>query len=238
MTLPAIVLLDIDGCLLPHDRVLADPEALSRFRTLAARLPIGFCTGRPQPFVDALSRIYPITAPSICEWGGVIFLPGSYRTLINPSLSSTYLSNLQRVIDHFHVLGLNIQPKSTALTVYSDPDHNMDTIEKMVATELIANELSRSMIVSSAADHIDARSSAISKAVGLAWLMEIIKEANSSVFVVGDDETDLELFHRADFSAAPNNARNVVKRAANFVSSDWGTNGVCQILEEILRRYQ
>jgi 3-deoxy-D-manno-octulosonate 8-phosphate phosphatase KdsC-like HAD superfamily phosphatase len=65
--------------------------------------------------------------------------------------------------------------------------------------------------------------------------MEILKEEYSSVFVIGDDETDLELFHRADYSAAPNNAGDVVKRAANFVSPDCGTNGVCQILEEILR---
>jgi len=235
MTLPAIVLLDIDGCLLPQGRALADLEALRRFKRLAARLPIGFCTGRPQPFVDALSRIYPITAPSICEWGGVIFLPESYRTLINPSLSSAYLSRLQQVIGNLYMLGLNIQPKTTALTVYSDPDQTMDTLEKLVATELIANDLYSSMIVSSAIDHIDVRSSAITKAVGLTWLIETNKEAYSSVFVIGDDETDLELFHRADYSAAPNNACDVVKSAANFVSPECGTIGVCQILEEILR---
>lgn len=235
MTLPAIVLLDIDGCLLPQGRALADHEALSRFKTLAALLPIGFCTGRPQPFVDALSRIYPITAPSICEWGGVIFLPESYRTLINPSLSSSHLSRLRKVITDLYMLNLNIQPKTTALTVYADPDHTTDTIEKIVSTELIANDLSSSMMISSAIDHVDVRFSAVTKVAGLTWLMETVKNAYSKVFVIGDDETDLEIFYRADYAGAPRNACDRVKRAANFVSPECGTIGVCQILEQILK---
>ncbi|WP_406578658.1 KdsC family phosphatase [Bacillus salipaludis] len=72
----------------------------------------------------------------------------------------------------------------------------------------------------------------------LSVLKEIIKTLNlkpENVFFMGDDINDLPVINNVGFSAAPNDAAQIVKNAVDFVSNLNGGNGaVREVIDYIL----
>ncbi len=71
---------DIDGCLGPGKHTALDLDGLAQVRGLIKRLAVQgtsfhLCTGRPQPFAEAMSQVLDVQTPFICENGAMIFTP-------------------------------------------------------------------------------------------------------------------------------------------------------------------
>ena len=71
-----------------------------------------------------------------------------------------------------------------------------------------------------------------SKGRGLELVMERCALTSRQILAFGDEENDLPMFTAAGFSAAPANAKDSVKAAANLVIGSNADNGVAVFLEE------
>ena len=72
----------------------------------------------------------------------------------------------------------------------------------------------------------------VSKGQGLKLVMEHCSLKSEEVLAFGDEENDLPMFAAAGFSAAPSNAKDSVKAAADMVIGSNAEDGVAAFLEE------
>ncbi|MDR3170960.1 MAG: Cof-type HAD-IIB family hydrolase [Treponema sp.] len=77
-----------------------------------------------------------------------------------------------------------------------------------------------------------------SKGLGLQHAMSYLNLAPAELIAFGDEENDLPLFTTAGFSAAPANAKESVRKAANMVIGSNGEDGVAAFLEEVLIHFK
>jgi len=73
----------------------------------------------------------------------------------------------------------------------------------------------------------------VSKGQGLRLVMERLSIRPEEVIAFGDEENDLPMFEAAGFSAAPANAKDSVKAAADIVIGSNAEDGVAAFLEEL-----
>jgi hypothetical protein len=71
-----------------------------------------------------------------------------------------------------------------------------------------------------------------SKGQGLKFVMECLSLKSEEIIAFGDEENDLPLFDFAGFSAAPSNAKDSVKAAADIVIGSNAEDGVAVFLED------
>jgi hydroxymethylpyrimidine pyrophosphatase-like HAD family hydrolase len=71
----------------------------------------------------------------------------------------------------------------------------------------------------------------VSKGTGLRLAMNHLGLESASVMAFGDEENDLPLFAEAGFSAAPANAKETVRAAADLVIGSNADDGVAEFLE-------
>lgn len=78
MTLTNIIFCDIDGCLSDGSTIPYDLKALGQIRKKIKKLArenIGFalCTGRPQPYCEAMAQILDLSTLCVCENGAILY---------------------------------------------------------------------------------------------------------------------------------------------------------------------
>jgi Cof subfamily protein (haloacid dehalogenase superfamily) len=73
----------------------------------------------------------------------------------------------------------------------------------------------------------------VSKGQGLRIALEHRGLTSQEVLAFGDEENDLPMFETAGFSAAPANAKDTVKAAADFIVASNAEDGVAAFLEEL-----
>jgi len=79
---------------------------------------------------------------------------------------------------------------------------------------------------------LEVMDSKVSKGEGLKLVMDHYSLKSEEVMAFGDEENDLPMFAVAGFSAAPSNAKDCVKAAANIVIGSNAEDGVAAFLEE------
>jgi hydroxymethylpyrimidine pyrophosphatase-like HAD family hydrolase len=100
-----IIVSDIDGCLSPEDSSAWDGPLFSSLMSLARKAtarrttlaPITLCTGRPQPYVEPLSKLLDIRMPIICENGAVVYSLDDNWSRFGPGVTREKLEGLRAV---------------------------------------------------------------------------------------------------------------------------------------------
>jgi len=79
---------------------------------------------------------------------------------------------------------------------------------------------------------LEVMNAGVSKGAGLKTVMECRGLKPEEVIAFGDEENDIPMFDVAGFSAAPSNAREKVRKAADFVFGSNAEEGIAAFLEE------
>jgi Cof subfamily protein (haloacid dehalogenase superfamily) len=79
---------------------------------------------------------------------------------------------------------------------------------------------------------LEVMNAGVSKGAGLKTVMECRGLKPAEVIAFGDEENDIPMFSVAGFSAAPSNAREKVRQAADFVFGSNAEEGIAAFLEE------
>jgi Cof subfamily protein (haloacid dehalogenase superfamily) len=94
---------------------------------------------------------------------------------------------------------------------------------------------SRIYVVRSAPTFLEIMSAGVSKGEGLKTAMECRGLKPEEVIAFGDEDNDLPMFGVAGFSAAPANAKEKVREAADFVYGSNAEEGLATFLEDLLK---
>jgi len=239
------IILDIDGCISPEESV---PWDLDCFAELAQRSraasgghgplpPFTLCTGRPQPYVEALMKMLDIRAPAICENGAVVYTLHDNRSRYGPGVTQEKIEGLRAVrlfIEHEILDGhpeLVYQfGKEAQLSVYSSQPECFS--EARAEIEAFARERGGpDLIVTVSHYYLNISLAKVDKGRALAALLDELGVDKGHTAGVGDTEGDLPLRDAVGFFACPANATPAIRAAADYVSPFPNIRGVLDILE-------
>jgi hypothetical protein len=236
------IISDIDGCLGPESHAPLDAAALLRVaewnRAAQARgTSLTLCSGRPQPYAEAISRLIANTScPIICEMGVWLYDPRDNRFLIDPAISASDLDTIDACTRYLRAellpRGIIMQPGKAASISLWHPD----TPTLMSLKDAIADRCRReawNLRVSNTVAWINLELEHVSKGSGIDRLCTMMGYAKSDLAGIGDTLGDMAIRERVAFFACPSNADPRIKAVADYTSPHPETQGVLDILSKL-----
>jgi hydroxymethylpyrimidine pyrophosphatase-like HAD family hydrolase len=249
MTIRAIIS-DIDGCLAPES---SNPLNAAALATLADhnhraqrdhdRPIITLCSGRPQPFVEALCRLIANrTLPAIAENGVWLWHPATNRYDIDPAITADHLDaidDIRRYVRRdLEPLGVVMQPgKAASVSLYHE--HTQVLRDLMPAFRQRAERERWPVRLSMTWLYINCDLAHISKATAIARFKASTGLATPDLAGIGDTPSDKAIAQHVAFFAIPSNADEAIKPnnhpATRYVSPHPEIEGVLDILTHLPR---
>ncbi len=239
-----LVVVDIDGCLTPGEAQPWDFSVLQfvaelnrKARVDPQQFAVTLCTGRQEPYVEAMMQAIDAHLPGIYENGGGLYYPAPYRFVENPAITPAQrasLAELRRVLTHAIVeTGMGqFQPgKEVSLTLYpARPDVTFEQLAD-IARRALDGKVSGWTIMPLVTS-VDIVLDGMDKGAGVEWLSRETGIPLAQMAGIGDSPGDLPYLRRIGFSAAPANATDDVKRAVQYVSPFEDGKAVVDILSK------
>jgi hydroxymethylpyrimidine pyrophosphatase-like HAD family hydrolase len=239
------VICDIDGCLGPEKSDPLNAELLSRvaaYNTLAYerqdRPIVTVCSGRPQPFAEAMCRLIGnTTLPAICEMGVWLWWPAENRFDRDPAISPEHLHAVHEAVEWVETelgpKGVVQQPGKTCSTsLYHDDTAYLKSLEPTLR-DLVA-ERNWPLRVSSTWLWINIDLAHVSKATGIERMMVGTGLNRDRLAGIGDTIGDRAIRDHVAFFACPANATDEIKAHADHVSPHEEAEGVLEILDTLI----
>ena len=238
------VICDIDGCLGPESTEPLDAKVLVRIAEHNARAirdldrpVLTVCSGRPQPFAEAMCRFLAnSTLPCVAENGVWLYDPRDNRFLIHPAITPAHRAAVRDatmwIEDVLLPKGVIIQPGKTASISLWHPDtpYLLSLLPLLRETFAARGWPFR---VSNTVAWINCDLDHVSKASGIRRLIEITGLARERLAGIGDQMSDLAIRDSVAFFGCPANADPALARKADYVSPHREAHGVLDILARL-----
>ncbi len=235
------VISDIDGCLSPEDSGSMNAAALARIaehnqraQEAADRPVVTVCSGRPQPFAEAMCRLIGNrTLPCVAENGVWLYDPKDNRYDMDPRITEMHLAAVADacgwVRRELGPRGVTIQPgKVASISLYHSDAAFLRSLEGLVREEFARRGWP--LRVSMTWYYINCDLEHVSKATGLDRLIEATGLERPRLAGIGDTPGDIAIADRVAFFACPANADPGLKARAAYVSAFPEVEGVLDIL--------
>lgn len=243
-----VVVIDIDGCLLPKGSQAIDLSIIDQLREYnqlsrknPAVPPMTICSGRPEPYVELLMKFIGGYIPALFEWGGGLYIPDGYNFVYNAIFTEEVRINKQ-VIENFLLkefvskTDVRIQPgKEVSITLYPSQGMSSDQLCLKLKESLKEIEAARYYQIHCEQTHVDILPVGLDKGISLQWLSNFLQVEMQEIAGIGDDENDLSFLRLVGFSACPNNSAPKVKTFVDYVSPYKYGKGVLDILERLTK---
>jgi len=239
------VICDIDGCLGPERA--ADPldaRDLARVRTyndaaheLGDRPVVTVCTGRPQPYAEAVCRLIGNRRlPIVCEMGVWLWWPADNIYDRDPRITPEDIHAVHEASDwiekSYGPMGVVQQPgKTCSLSLYHPDTERLMAIKPEL--EAAFEERRWPLRVSSTWLWINCDLAHVSKSTGIERLMEASGLTKQRLAGIGDTMGDMAIREHVALFACPANADESLKPRADFVSDKPEVEGVLDILQRL-----
>lgn len=245
----SLLIADVDGCLLPEESVAWDPKALQPLAEWCHRSARGegglprftLCTGRPQPYVEALMKLLDVRLPAICESGAVFYTLPDNRAWYGPGVTPAKLRKLRELQNWLETDVLPAEKrallqfgKMAQLSVYSEQHAVLEELAPRVSQ--FAEGIGLALDVHTSHYYLNISLDGVTKGRALEALMEQLGATREETAGIGDTEGDLPLREHVAFFACPSNARQAIKNVADFVASRPIHEGVLEIFQQIEQR--
>jgi len=240
-----LIVSDIDGCLQPESNTAMDLASLTQIaewnRTAAQtadRPMITLCSGRPQPFVEAMCKLLAnLRVPCIAENGVWMYDPRTNDYLMDPTITRDHLAAVREAADWLHhefaPRGVSQQPgKAASISLYHPDPEFLKSIGPRIETAF--NSRGWPLRVSMTWFYINCDLKHISKATGMQRLLKILGLAPARVAGIGDTMSDLAIREHCAWFACPANAAPQIKAHADFVAPSPEAHGVIEILDQLI----
>jgi HAD superfamily hydrolase (TIGR01484 family) len=238
-----LVVVDIDGCLTTGEAQPWDFSVLQfiaeinrQARIDSNQFAVTLCTGRAEPYVEAMMQAIDAHLPGIYESGGGMYSPTLYRFVPNPAITveqRTRIAEARRVLAREIVeTGVGqFQPgKETMLTLY--PARGDVTLAYLAEqTRRVLDGRMNGLTFEHSVSSVELLPEGIDKGAGVEWLSSETSIPLAQMAGIGDALGDLPFLRRVGLSAGPANAVDEVKRAVQYVSPFEDGRGVVDILE-------
>ncbi len=240
------VLCDIDGCLGPESHHPLDAMALARLaehnrraETVGDVPVVTLCSGRPQPFVEALCRVIAnTTVPCVCENGVWVYDPRGQRFLRDPAITAEHLAWVRDATAYLEAewipRGVVIQPGKAASISLWHPETEILKRASPMLVERFARE-GWGFRVSMTVAWINCDLAHVGKGTGIDRVYNMTDLTKDRCAGIGDSLSDLPIAERVAFFACPVNADERLKIHAHRVTKAEEIDGVFEILAELSR---
>ncbi len=242
-----LVSIDIEGCLIPRKGGYIDLNVLREMRTLDAKSRkqpdhprLTLCSGRAQPFVEAMIGIIGGWTPAVCENGGIIYDPLNDVSLFHPKIDEKQIKKINDLREFLSEYILNIFPgtrfeigKETMLSLNPPSILSIKKLHEHVRK--ITSEKYDGLIVTRSKSAVDINLPQINKLEGMKFITHSLGFSTKEVCAIGDSMNDLEILKGVGFPAAPFNAEEAVKKNVSFVSSLDNGEGVIDIIRQCIK---
>ena len=241
------IICDIDGCLSPETSGPFDMESLAviaehnRRATRDRDRPVlTLCSGRPQPFAEAMCRLlHNTTLPVIAENGVWLWDPATNEFLMDPAITREHRAAVREagawLEEEFgrtlpNRMGVSQQPgKGASVSLYHPDAAYLRSICPRVTEEFARRGWP--MRVSMTWFYINCDLEHVNKGTGIARLMERTGLKRERLAGIGDTLGDELIRERVAWFACPANAAAEMRERADFVASAAEARGVVEILE-------
>ena len=239
------IICDIDGCLSPEASEKFDVASLARVaqhNRLAVergdRPILTVCSGRPQPFAEAISRLVANTMmPCIAENGVWLWDPVTNVYEMDPAITPAHLKMIREAADWLHAefgpRGVTQQPgKAASVSLY----HSDTPFLKSIAPQVEAEFARRGwpLRVSSTVCYINCDLKHIDKGTAIDRLTARTGLRRERLAGIGDTAGDKFIADRVKWFACPANAVAAIKEHAHYVSPQAEAEGVVDILARLV----
>jgi HAD superfamily hydrolase (TIGR01484 family) len=240
----ALFVLDLDGCT-TEPFTTPDWEAFTELRTLnRASLtdmsipPLTLCTGRPQPYAEAIAQLLDIRYPILFESGAGAYNPVNVTFTWSPLVVEHRLAHVRRVM-HWMENELTkkhsgsymeFTKRTDAGIVHSDP-----ALVPVIKAEIEAfiEKHALELDVHHTPISVDVLMRGINKGTGLEWISSWFGVELNRIAYIGDSSGDIEALKRVGYPYAPANASEKVKPLAR-VTEEHVTKGVVEAYRELI----
>jgi hydroxymethylpyrimidine pyrophosphatase-like HAD family hydrolase len=238
------VICDIDGCIAPEASIPMDAALLAELaawnRAAAERRDrplVTYCSGRPEPFVEAICRL---TAsqdlPAVAENGVWLFHPASNGWDRDPAITVDHLRAVQGAREwiegEFGQRGVVLQPgKAASLSLYHPDTEYLRTLPPRLVERFGREKWP--LRVSMTWLYINCDLVHISKGTGIDRLIAAAGLDRVRLAGIGDTPSDIAIAERVSYFACPANADEALKLRADYVSPRPEVAGVLDILERL-----
>ena len=240
----ALIISDIAGCLGPesaapmHAAALAEIAAHNELaRARRDRPVLTVCSGRPQPYAEAMCRFLANDmAPCICENGVWIYEPRGNLYLRDPAIAAEHLAAVHEATLWLEAelipKGIVIQPGKTASISLWHPDTDLLMGQMPRLTDEFAKR-AWPFRVSRTVAWINLDLEHVSKGSGIRRLKERTGLDTPRLAGIGDMPGDLAIREHVAWFACPSNADPAIKAASDYISPLPEVEGVRDILRVI-----
>ncbi len=241
-----LIITDLDGCLNPEESIPWDLDLFHEFSKLCRHAadgagsipPITLCTGRPQPYVEALMKIFDIRLPVICEGGAVVYSLHDNHAQYGLGVTEEKILGLRAIrafletdiLPHYPDLLLQFG-KEANLSVFSPRPELFAEIVPLV--EQFNREANGpELTIYPSHYYLNISIAGVDKGSALQQLLHQVGVAPEEAAGIGDTEGDLPLRENVAYFACPANARTAIKDVADYVSPYRDLRGLLDILEQ------
>lgn len=238
------VICDIDGCLSDENGGVFDVEALGlvaghnqRAQERGDRPLVTLCTGRPQPFAEAMSRLIGnVTLPLVAENGVWMYDPKTNGYEMDPKITREDRGAVRAASawleEAYGGRGVSQQPgKAASVSLY----HQSPDFLKSICPEIEARfeREGWGLRVSMTWNYINCDLKHVSKGTGLERVMRATGLKRERMAGIGDTMGDMAIRERVAWFGCPANAAEELKRAADYVAVEREARGVVEILGRV-----
>jgi hydroxymethylpyrimidine pyrophosphatase-like HAD family hydrolase len=239
-----LIVSDIDGCLQPESNSAMDLESLAKIAAWNRRaverrdVPMmTLCSGRPQPFAEAMCKmIGNLHVPCVAENGVWLYHPGTNEYMMDPAITLEHRAAvreasvwIEREFGGVGGRGVSQQPgKAASISLFHRDTRVLKEIWPRVSEEF--EKAGWPLRVSMTWLYINCDLKHVSKATGMKRLLEMTGVAKERTAGIGDTMSDLAIRENVGWFACPANAAEEIKLRADFVAKDGEARGVVEIL--------
>lgn len=237
----SLIITDVDGCLTEERSRPFDLSLITQIKEYNDKSreipgiypPITLCTGRPQPYAEALLKTIGAPLPAITENGGIIFDLQQNTYDYEEKFDANWalkLFELRKIIisQILPQIPVRIQPgKETHLTLITpNPKHTRELLAARLNSHL------DDFLIDETESHLNIVPRIFDKGTGFQKLVQLTKIPAEEIAAVGDAEADLAFLKLAGFPMCPGNAAAEVKARSCYISRQTYTAGLIEIIEK------
>ena len=238
------IITDIDGCISPEESIPWNLDSFGRLARIShdaaegrgSVAPITLCSGRPQPYAEALLKVLGIWAPAICENGAVLYSLKDNRSRYGPGVTTEKILGLRAVRAFLETDLLPEFPelvyqfgKEAHMSLYCERPEVFESITGRIE-EFVKRIGGPEIIIAPTHYYLNISLAGVNKGNTLRALREELKTDREHAAGIGDTEGDLPIREAVGFFACPSNARPAVKDVAGYVSPYPDIEGFLDIL--------
>ncbi|MBN1349392.1 HAD family phosphatase [candidate division KSB1 bacterium] len=239
----ALIISDVDGCLTEERASAFNLSYLSKIREFneqalqhGSPVPLlTLCTGRPQPYVEALLKILDVKLPAICENGGMIYQVEGNRYIQSDRYTVEWERRIQDIKQAIVSKVLPDAPatfqtgKETHLTLIST-DHDGILSTASILKSRLETEL-KPFVLTVTENCLNIVPESFDKGTALLQLSQMLQIPLDRIAAIGDTSGDLPFMSRVKYPMCPANAAKIVKDMSSYTAKQPYTAGVIEIIE-------